>query len=102
MRSVRVELPTPGKSYGLVVEIAAPVAGEIPVSAADVGHVSVDHQAELRGVHAGFLNATVAETEAGTHGADHGCDLTGRERRIACRGSPESRGSPSVKATTMG
>src|SRR5258708_14128826 len=46
-------------------EIAAPVAGEIPERAADIGHIGIDHQAGLFGIESAALaRATVVDPDA--------------------------------------
>src|SRR5258708_36108782 len=46
-------------------EIAAPLAGKIPERAADIGHIGIDHQADLFGIEsAGLACAAVVDPEA--------------------------------------
>ena len=54
------------------VVIAAPIAIEIPIGAADVGHVGVNHHAQLGGIHSRFVEVTVTEAKAGAHDAEWG------------------------------
>ena len=60
-----------GSARRAVREIAAPVTTKIPVGTGDVGHVDVNHHAELLGGHARFLNATKTETKTAAHGANN-------------------------------
>ena len=71
MRSVSVAALVPGKVAELLFRLPRQKP-EIPVGAGDVGHVRFDHQADLRGVHSGFLNAAVAEAETPAHDTHRG------------------------------
>ncbi len=66
-----------GNGIGTGVVIAAPVAVEIPVAAADVVEVGVNHRRHLRGTRAGLADVAVTKGDAGAHDAERRCGEVG-------------------------
>ena len=66
-----------GNRIGTGVVIAAPIAVEIPVGAADVVEVGVNHRGHLRRSRAGLADVTITKGDAGAHDAERRCGQVG-------------------------